>query len=153
MTKHHAAIEANGIDTTELPKKIANRINHYADVFSTMNETIEQINSEEDEEVKKEMQANVDEAKEYLQQLDEDLVVLIEDYAKSKSQSSSADSQDDKTQTVSQETVMQTAHQNNDTDEIAEQRAAKRKKNAALLLGAFLTVVTLGALAARAQKG
>jgi hypothetical protein len=77
-------LKKHGLEQDELPKVIINKIAHLEEIQSDLAETNDELKTETDEQMRKEMRATIVKAENYIEDLQENIVVMIEDYAEEK---------------------------------------------------------------------
>lgn len=77
MNNIELALEKNGLKQEELPKAVQNKIHHYDGIVEMLEETRTEFEEEEDEEVKKEIGEKIEEAEEYLKEVESGILNSI----------------------------------------------------------------------------
>jgi hypothetical protein len=78
MNNIELALEKNGFKQEELPKAVQNKILHYEGLAETLEESRTEFEEEEDEDVKSEIGEKIEEAEEYLKELEKGILNSIQ---------------------------------------------------------------------------
>jgi hypothetical protein len=145
-------LKKHGLEQDELPKVIINKIAHLEEIQSDLAETNDELKTETDEQMRKEMRATIVKAENYIEDLQENIVAMIEDYAEEKE--SGAGSEPIRREPIRREPIRRTENNvrpytlnGTPLQPTANNLPTKKKSNAlAWIFGGVVLVLTLGAV-------
>lgn len=140
MNTIDSALEKHGLTQDELPKSLRNKIAHLAELHEDIEASKKDLETEEDKEVKEEMQETIAQGINFAKELEEEIVERIEELK-------AKDNADDKGQP---EPAASTSTPQAKTDN----QDKPKKSGAALgwIVGGVLLVLTLGAVNTMSKK-